>query len=181
MLASHDDADAEKGRLLDEQGNEGSSYELSGRSTPINRLASIDIEGLNDADVGKEATSTQERPQKNRAKLVAWITINTLATIGIVRFTPSAAVTAVFGIKGQRTLEILLTPCPDTDLHQQSHLLRPVLPTMSSIVRIIPLFRDGFDPVHPLETQVWHVRPGASTHPNSTATRYSNVLKCHFA
>ncbi|KAL9057362.1 MAG: hypothetical protein Q9206_002371 [Seirophora lacunosa] len=93
MLASHDDAEAEKGRLLDEQGNEGSSYELSGRSTPINRLASIDIEGLNDVDVGKEAASTQERPQKNRAKLVAWITINTLATIGIVRFTPSAIFT----------------------------------------------------------------------------------------
>ncbi|KAL9014830.1 MAG: hypothetical protein Q9173_000531 [Seirophora scorigena] len=92
MLAAQDDAETEKGRLLDEQGNEGSSYELSGRSTPSNRLASIDIEGLNDADVDKEAASTQERPQKNGAKLVAWITINTLATIGIVRFTPSATI-----------------------------------------------------------------------------------------
>ncbi|KAL8648102.1 MAG: hypothetical protein Q9210_005179 [Variospora velana] len=84
MEASHDDAEAENRRLLEEQGNEGSSSELSGRSSPFNRLASIDIEGLNDLEIGKEAASTQEGPQKNRATLVAWITINTLATIGII-------------------------------------------------------------------------------------------------
>lgn len=90
MTASQADADAEKGRLLQEEDDEGSSSELSGGRTavgsPTNRLASLDIEGLNDLDVEKEAANTQERPQKNGAKLVAWITINTLATIGIVRF-----------------------------------------------------------------------------------------------
>lgn len=90
MTASHADADAEKGHLLQEEDDEGSSSELSGGRTavasPTNRLASLDIEGLNDLDVEKEAASTQERPQKNGAKLIAWITINTLATIGIVRF-----------------------------------------------------------------------------------------------
>ncbi|KAI4273179.1 MAG: hypothetical protein L6R38_006396 [Xanthoria sp. 2 TBL-2021] len=88
MTASHADADAEKGHLLQEEDDEGSSSELSGGRTavasPTNRLASLDIEGLNDLDVEKEAASTQERPQKNGAKLIAWITINTLATIGII-------------------------------------------------------------------------------------------------
>ncbi|KAL8833361.1 MAG: hypothetical protein Q9170_004314 [Blastenia crenularia] len=88
MAASHADAEAEKDRLLEEQDDEGSSSEQSGGKTavasPINRLASIDIEGLNDVDVEKEAASTQERPPKNGAKLVAWITVNTLATIGII-------------------------------------------------------------------------------------------------
>ena len=89
MTASHADADAEKSHLLHEDDDEGSSSELSGGRTavasPTNRLASLDIEGLNHVDVEKEAASTQERPQKNGAKLVAWIAINTLATIGIVR------------------------------------------------------------------------------------------------
>lgn len=89
MAASHADDEAEKGRLLDEQEDEGSSSEHSGGRTaiasPINRLASIDIEGLNDLDVEREAVSTQERPSKNGTKLVTWITVNTLATIGIVR------------------------------------------------------------------------------------------------
>lgn len=86
MTASHSDADAdaEKGHLLQGDEDEGSSPELSGGRTavasPTNRLASLDI------DVEKEAASTQERPQRNGTKLVAWITINTLATIGIVRF-----------------------------------------------------------------------------------------------
>lgn len=87
MAALHADAEAEKGRLLEEQEDEGNSSELSGGRTAVaspNRLASLDIEGLNDVDVEKEAASTRERPQKNGAKLVAWITINTLATIGIV-------------------------------------------------------------------------------------------------
>ncbi|KAL8984344.1 MAG: hypothetical protein Q9205_001670 [Flavoplaca limonia] len=88
MTASHADADAEKGHLLHEDDDEGSSSELSGGRTavasPTNRLASLDIEGLNHVDVEKEAASTQERPQKNGAKLVAWIAINTLATIGII-------------------------------------------------------------------------------------------------
>ncbi|KAI4275752.1 MAG: hypothetical protein LQ337_002994 [Flavoplaca oasis] len=88
MTASHVDADAEKGHLLHEDDDEGSSSELSGGRTavasPTNRLASLDIEGLNHVDVEKEAASTQERPQKNGAKLVAWIAINTLATIGII-------------------------------------------------------------------------------------------------
>lgn len=89
MTSSHTDAQAEKGRLLEEQDDEGSSSEFSeGRTavaSPMNRLASFEIEGLHDVDVEKEATNTQERPQKNGAKLVVWITINTLATIGIVR------------------------------------------------------------------------------------------------
>ncbi|KAL8766308.1 MAG: hypothetical protein Q9209_006898 [Squamulea sp. 1 TL-2023] len=90
MTASHADADAEKGRLLQEDDDdEGSSSELSGVKTavasPTDRLASLDIEGLNDVHVQKDTTSTQERPQRNGAKLIAWITINTLATIGIVR------------------------------------------------------------------------------------------------
>ncbi|KAI4174000.1 MAG: hypothetical protein LQ343_002563 [Gyalolechia ehrenbergii] len=88
MASPHADAQAEKGRLLEEQDDESSSSELSGVRTavasPINRLASIDIEGINDVDIEKEATNTQERPQKNGAKLVAWITVNTLATIGII-------------------------------------------------------------------------------------------------
>ncbi|KAL8966007.1 MAG: hypothetical protein Q9197_006223 [Variospora fuerteventurae] len=84
MAASHDDAKAENGRLLEEQGNEGSNSELSGRSSPFNRLASIDIEGLKDVEIRIKAASTREGPQKNRATLVAWITINTLATIGII-------------------------------------------------------------------------------------------------
>lgn len=92
MAASHVDDEAEKGRLLDEQEDESSSSELSGGRTavasPINRLASIDIERLNEVDVEKEAASTRERPQKNGAKLVAWIVVNTLATIGIVRLGP---------------------------------------------------------------------------------------------
>ena len=89
MTASHVNADAEKGRLLQEDDDEGSSSELSGGRTavasPTHRLASLDIEGLNHVDVEKDAPSTQERPQRNGAKLVIWITINTLATIGIVR------------------------------------------------------------------------------------------------
>lgn len=88
MVAAHADPDAEKGHLLQDEDDEGSSSELSGGRTavasPNNRLASLDIEGLNDIDVEKEAADKQERPQKNGAKLVAWIAINTLATIGIV-------------------------------------------------------------------------------------------------
>ncbi|KAI4130568.1 MAG: hypothetical protein LQ341_006445, partial [Variospora aurantia] len=89
MAGSHDDAKAENGRLLEEQGNEGSNSELSGRSSPFNSLASIDIEGLKDVEIRTKAASTREGPQKNRATLVAWITINTLATIGIVSFIPA--------------------------------------------------------------------------------------------
>lgn len=88
MAASHAEADAEKGRLLEEE-DEGNNSEVSGGRTavasPTTRLASMDIEGLNDVDVEKEGASSQERPQKNGAKLVAWIAVNTLATIGIVR------------------------------------------------------------------------------------------------
>lgn len=94
MAASYVDDAAEKGRLLDEPEDEGSSSELSGGRTavasPVHRLASIDIEGPNEVDIEKEAASTLEKPQKNGAKLVAWITVNTLATIGIVRLAPSS-------------------------------------------------------------------------------------------
>ncbi|KAL9586542.1 MAG: hypothetical protein Q9212_000850 [Teloschistes hypoglaucus] len=87
MAASHAEADAEKGRLLEEE-DEGNNSEMSGGRTavasPTTRLASMDIEGLNDVDVEKEAASSQERPQKNGVKLVAWIAVNTLATIGII-------------------------------------------------------------------------------------------------
>ncbi|KAL8630870.1 hypothetical protein Q9189_003372 [Teloschistes chrysophthalmus] len=87
MAASHAEADAEKGRLLEEE-DEGNNSEVSGGRTavasPTTRLASMDIEGLNDVDVEKEGASSQERPQKNGAKLVAWIAVNTLATIGII-------------------------------------------------------------------------------------------------
>ena len=89
MGASHTDKEAEKGRLLEDDEDEGSSSELSGGRTavgsPTNRVVSMDIEGLNDVDIEKEAASTPETPKKNGAKLIAWITINTLATIGIVR------------------------------------------------------------------------------------------------
>ncbi|KAL9031888.1 MAG: hypothetical protein Q9196_000143 [Gyalolechia fulgens] len=80
MASSRFDARAGKGRLVEEQDDEGCT-ELSGETTavasPINRLASIDIDALNDVDTEAEATNTQERPQKNRAKLVAWIIIFT--------------------------------------------------------------------------------------------------------
>lgn len=89
MAASHPEADTEKGRLLEEE-DEGNNSEASGGRTavasPTIRLASMDIEGLNDVDVEKEAASSQERPQKNGVKLVTWIAVNTLATIGIVRY-----------------------------------------------------------------------------------------------
>ncbi|KAI4259048.1 MAG: hypothetical protein LQ352_000945 [Teloschistes flavicans] len=88
MAASHAEADAEKGRLLEEEEDEGSNSEVSGGRTavasPTTRLASMDLEGLNNVDVEKEAAGSQERPQKNGAKLVAWIAVNTLATIGII-------------------------------------------------------------------------------------------------
>ncbi|KAL8715533.1 MAG: hypothetical protein Q9220_000869 [cf. Caloplaca sp. 1 TL-2023] len=88
MARPHADTEAEKGHLLQEEDDEGNSSDLSGGRTavgsPTNRLASIDMEGLNDIDVEKDAASTQERPQKNGSKLVAWIAINTLATIGII-------------------------------------------------------------------------------------------------
>ncbi|KAL8873874.1 MAG: hypothetical protein Q9174_000729 [Haloplaca sp. 1 TL-2023] len=88
MAPSHVEAEAEKGHLLQEEEDEGSSSEVSGGRTavasPTNRLASMDIEGLNDVDVEKEAANTQERPPKHGAKLIAWISLNTLATIGII-------------------------------------------------------------------------------------------------
>lgn len=109
MAASHVEAQAEKSHLLQEEKeeeDEGSSSEVSGGRTavasPTNRLASIDIEGLNDVDVEREATSTQERPQKNRAKLVAWITLNTLATIGIVRSFSLPPITSMLCSQGAK-------------------------------------------------------------------------------
>lgn len=117
MASPHADAQAEKGRLLEEQDDESSSSELSGVRTavasPINRLASIDIEGINDVDIEKEATNTQERPQKNGAKLVAWITVNTLATIGIVcplRWNELQISTCLKAMNDQRNTDIL-RPC----------------------------------------------------------------------
>ncbi|KAL9615164.1 MAG: hypothetical protein Q9167_000370 [Letrouitia subvulpina] len=86
MSTARTDAEAEKDHLLEDE-EEGSSSEMSGGRTavgsPTNRLASIDIEGLNDVDVEKDNANKPDTPRKNVAKLVTWIVVNTLATIGI--------------------------------------------------------------------------------------------------
>lgn len=139
MAATHADTEAEKGRLLEEQEDEGSSTELSGGRTavasPINRLASIDIEGLNDVDVEKEGASTQEKPQKSGAKLIAWITINTLATIGIVR--PPSGGASIFNML--RDCE--RKTCTDSLRCYRSSPTKPSSPTLP--------FKDVRSPLHP--------------------------------
>ena len=88
MATPRPDSDFEKDRLLEDE-EEGSSSELSGGRTavasPNIRLESMDIEGLNDVDVEKDTAIKPETPKKDRLKLVIWIVVNTLATIGIVR------------------------------------------------------------------------------------------------
>lgn len=96
MSTARTDAEAEKDHLLEDEEGENSSEMSGGRTavgSPTNRLASIDIEGLNDVDVEKNNANKPDTPQKNVAKLVTWIVVNTLATIGIVRFLPSQTLT----------------------------------------------------------------------------------------
>ena len=155
MAPSHVEAEAEKGHLLQEEEDEGSSSEVSGGRTavasPTNRLASMDIEGLNDVDVEKEAASTQERPPKHGAKLIAWITLNTLATIGIVcymAFWPSTSCARSPRADGV---------CVTIDLYQQGHLLRPFISAMSGLIRILPFLRNRLDPLRPLTASLRNV------------------------
>ena len=102
-----------------------------------------------------------------RAKMFAWMFINTLATVFIVSrcsFSRARIVQecqlATWSLFCPRSLlpQQTLTPHVSTGLLQQSHLFRSLLFTMSGRFCLLSLFCHSRDPLHSLPAHIQHVR-----------------------
>lgn len=109
--------------------------------------------------------STESKSTSSPFQAIAWMAVNTLATVGIASHPPK-----------RRHLVTLLT-ASSTGLHQQGHLFRAPMEALSAHLCRHAFPHDLAHAFRAVPITNWHLRASPSSRPAHHAPGYGNVLQ----
>lgn len=115
--------------------------------------------------------TTEPKPRANPLHAIAWMIVNTLATVGIASNPQNTRDAGMY--------ICLLTNA--TGLHQQGHILGAAMEAISAYVRFYPFPHDLVSPFYSFSITIWHLRTSPCSQAAPNPSGYCDVLQRHSA